>query len=528
MNFTPSLVFGLVSGGILTAWLLSLVSLRQTGILQQQGYEGRALVKWCFKKGNLEGRRYSLLTLALLLLLALFNLCFCFLGHKAANLISAVPYFGIYALYLISEHKRALKVPLRSTPRVIRLTVCNFILLALFSCGFGFGLEAVAQAIDKEWYYLFRYAYFAFLPFITPFMLAFSNLLMRAYEVPHSRKFVRAAKAKLKAATCVKVGITGSFGKTSVKNFAAAILSEKFRVIATPASYNTPLGIARTVNAEGLDCDVFLAEMGARKTGDIQELCDMVEPAYGVVTGVCCQHLETFGSLDAVRQEKGVLAKYVERPVLGKSAEGMSENALLEGRDFCAETVELSEEGVTFSLELNGETLPVALPLYGRQAAQNVALAAALALSLGMSVEEISRGIGRIQPVPHRLELIRANGLNILDDSYNSNVEGARNAVEALRAFQGKKCVVTPGLVELGALEEAKNAELGKELVGIDLVILVGETRVLPVKNGYLEGGGEAEKLKIVPTLAGAQEILARELGAGDCVLFLNDLPDKY
>ena len=528
MNLPFSLVLGLVCGGILTGWFLALCSLRAQGILQQENYAGGAMVRWCFKKGNLEGRRFSLLALSLALLTALFNLCFSFCGYKTANLVALAPFAGLFVIYCVSERKRALKVPAKPTPRLVRLAVCNTILLMAFSCGFAFACEAVAQAVNAQWYYLLRYVPFAVLPFAIPFVLALSNLVMKAYEIPHANKFIRRAKKALDGSACVKVGITGSFGKTSVKNFAAAILSEKFRVIATPASYNTPIGIARAVNENGLDCDIFLAEMGARKTGDIAELCDMIQPEYGVVTGVCGQHLETFGSIDAIRSEKGVLARRAKKAVLGVSAAELREDALLEGRDFSAEDVVLSEEGVSFTLSIGGVKLSVSLPLYGRQVAENVALAAALAFSFGMSAEEIARGIGKITPVPHRLQKIEGNGLHILDDSYNSNAAGAANAVEALKAFGGKKGVVTPGLVELGALEESENEALGKLLAGLDCVILVGETRVLPVRKGYLAAGGEEEKLHVVPTLERAQSVFAKELSAGDCLLFLNDLPDKY
>ncbi len=531
MNLTLSLTLAIVFGGILTAFFLSLCTRRQLGILQQEGYSSEALLKWCFKKGNLEGRRLSLLALSLLLLTALVNLCFCFAGYKIANLIALAPYAGIYALYVLSEERRALKVPVKFTARLTRLTVCNTLFVAALSCGFAFACEAVAQAVGSEWYFLFRYVPFAALPFAVPFVLAFSNLVMRLYEIPHAKKFVTRARRALENSACVKVGITGSFGKTSVKGFAETILSEKFRVLATPSSYNTPLGIARTVNEKGLDCEIFLAEMGARRTGDIAELCELVNPAFGVVTGVCGQHLETFGTLEAVRAEKGVLARRAAHVVLGASVADMAEgkqNALVAGRDFGAEEIVLSERGVAFTLLLKGEKLPVELPLFGRQVAENVALAAALALQLGMSKEEIAAGISKIRPVPHRLEKREGNGLVILDDAYNSNPEGAKNAVEALRAFGGKKCVVTPGLVELGAIETETNEALGRTLAGLDLVILVGETRVLPVRNGYLAAGGEESRLFLVPVLEKAQEIFTEKLSAGDCILFLNDLPDKY
>ncbi len=133
-----------------------------------------------------------------------------------------------------------------------------------------------------------------------------------------------------------------------------------------------------------------------------------------------------------------------------------------------------------------------------------------------------------IEQIEHRLQLIENGGVNILDDGYNSNVKGARAALKVLNYFKGRKIVVTPGLVELGVLEEEENCEFGKNLAGFDLVVLVGDTLVKFVEKGYKQAGGAAEKIRTVPTLASAQEELKGYLKQGDTVLFLNDLPDIY
>lgn len=514
-------------GAIVGALLFTLCMLPMLGALQQSGYSGKAFLRWYYRKGNVLSRRFSLLALTLLLLVALFALCFSFTGAAVANLISAVPFIGSCALFLYSM-RSALKVPLRRTGRAIRLAVCNFILTVLILFGLCFGLACAAAAIDSGLAYLFRFLPVTLVPLILPEVLFLAGLIMKAYEVPRNKRFIRRAERALSESSCIKVGITGSFGKTSVKTYAKAILSQKYKVTATPASYNTPIGIAKTVN-EGLDCDIFLAEMGARKTGDIAELCELVKPAYGVVTGICGQHLETFGSVEAIEKEKGVLAKSAQTVVLGASANGItSEKGLREGVDYAAENVRLTAEGTSFELRIGERSVPVTTALLGRHAAEDIAIAAALSHALGMSLEEIAQGIAQIRPVPHRLQKIEANGLHILDDSYNSNVEGAKNAVETLRLFGGKQYVVTPGIVELGEMEEEENAKLGASFVGLDGVILVGETLVLAVRQGYLGAGGDESRLRVVPTLARAQELLAAELSAGDSVLFLNDLPDIY
>ena len=528
MNFTSGLIDGIIFGGVLTCFFAGITSGRLMAILQQGGYSGKRFLKWYCGKGNIQRKRLSLLSLALVLLIALFNVCFSFAGFKIANLVSILPFVGLFLLYLISEKKYALKVPVNVTPRLKRLIVANVIVLFFVSIGLGFGLAGISLAIDAEWFYLLRFVPFALLPIVLPFTLICANGVMLVYEIPHNNAFISRAKKTLDNAKCVKVGITGSFGKTSVKNFAAQMLGTKYKVIATPSSFNTPMGIARTVNEQGLDCDIFLAEMGARHLGDIAELCDLVEPEYGIVTGVCEQHIETFGSLENIKKEKSVLAKRVrKKAVLGKTCDFPVENALREDVEFALKELVCTKDGISFTLNLEGKEIAMRSALLGKHTAEDIALAAALCHLLGMSLEEIARAVETLKPVPHRLQKIEANGRTILDDSYNCNIEGAKNAVETLKLFDGKKIVVTPGIVELGTLEEALNEKLGAELVGLD-VILVGETLVLPVRKGYLDAGGDEANLKVVPTLEKAQEILAKELEEGDTVLFLNDLPDIY
>lgn len=157
-------------------------------------------------------------------------------------------------------------------------------------------------------------------------------------------------------------------------------------------------------------------------------------------------------------------------------------------------------------------------------------MAATLAYEMGLTAEEIQRGIAKIEPIPHRLQLIQSNGVYILDDGYNCNLVGAKAALEVLSLFEGRKCVVTPGIIECGILEEELNGELGKEIASgeFDKVILVGDTLVGAVKEGYQTAGGDLERVATVKTLGNAQALIGKWIQEGDCVLFLNDLPDTY
>ena len=364
---------------------------------------------------------------------------------------------------------------------------------------------------------------------------------MGVFENARNRKFVKRAGQVLNEKKIVRVGIVGSYGKTSVKNILNTILSEKYKVVATPLSYNTPIGIAKTVALpEFENAEILIAEMGARKVGDIAELCEIVKPDFAVFTGVCEQHIQTFGSIERVFAEKSEIIKSGAFVVCGENLKARVEEAF--EKEYIEEAVAFAGSSqvedlqflpmqTKFVLRLGEEKIGVSTRLLGRAAVENIALACVLAYEcLGLSAGEIARGVEKIEPVPHRLELIESGGAYILDDGYNCNLVGAKEALNALGRFTGGKCVVTPGIVECGVLEEEINGELGKELAksGIDKVVLVGETLVGAVKAGYMEAGGDEKKLTVVKTLDEAKTELAHWLGAGDCVLFLNDLPDVF
>lgn len=524
---------------IALALLLPLCTFKMLGALQQAGYDGKRFAKWSVRKGNMVYSRYILLAFLVALSSAVLAVVFSFTGMWAAY-ISLLPFPVFVAVYCRAD-KRALKVPLVYTGRAQRVyaleCVCVFVAAALLTLG----VNAASYYAEAELLSHLRYLPLAVLPILLPLLLRLANAIDAPFSEAKNRKYVAAAREKLRAAKCVKIGITGSFAKTSVKNFAAALLSEKYREFATPGSYNTPVGIAKAIeNADLNEYDFFLAEMGARRKGDVGELCGLVAPDHCVITGICPQHVETFGSLENVIAAKGeILAGTKEGGYafvgddentrkLHASAAKLVEVRVGEEGGYAARGVQCSAEGTRFMLSLGGEEIAVHTKLLGAHNARNIALAAAIAHKFGLTKEQIAAGIGKLEYVPHRLQPFEANGVTVLDDAYNANVVGAAEAVDVLRLFGGKKYVVTPGIVELGILEEDANFALGEKLAGLDAVVLVGATLVLAVKRGYIAAGGDAEKLTVVPDLAAAQKYLSEKLCKGDAVLFLNDLPDIY
>lgn len=518
------------------ALLLSAAAVSSVGIMQQCGYKNGGYWRWLRRKDNLFYNRLSVLALMLALATTVVSLCFSFLDAAWSLGLAAATYALLCALFISASRKYALKVKTKRTGRATRLFILFLFLNIALAVGAFWGLWALAEWNGSEIYGLIAYAPLSLLPICLPTTLMIANAITGVFENARNRKFVKRAGQVLDETQMIRVGIVGSYGKTSVKNVLKTILSEKYSVVETPESYNTPMGIAKTVSSpEFAGKQVFIAEMGARKKGDISELCALVKPDFAIFTGVCEQHIATFESLDAVWQEKSVILKNTaQKTVCGMGLQTRVENGDFDKEKIAyaleTEEIQLGATETEFVLKLDGESVQAKTRLLGGAAVENIALAATLAKELGLTAEEIARGISKLQSVPHRLALTEQNGVYILDDGYNCNPVGAREAIAALCRFKGGKCIVTPGIVECGVLEEKINETLGADIAkaNLDKVILVGDTLVGAVKSGYLSAGGDETKLSVVKTLDLAQAALSEWIKSGDCVLFMNDLPDVY
>ncbi|MDX1639128.1 MAG: UDP-N-acetylmuramoyl-tripeptide--D-alanyl-D-alanine ligase, partial [Balneolaceae bacterium] len=342
------------------------------------------------------------------------------------------------------------------------------------------------------------------------------------------------------------IGITGSYGKTSTKFMIRDLLQERYRVCSTPGSYNTPMGICKVINNDlKAHHQVLILEMGARYEGNIDELCDIVQPDISVVTNVGIAHLETFGSQDAIARTKSTVVRRlnpngtavlnVDDPRVRKMAELRNDIEVvrvgLEQGEIKASDISYGPEGTRFTLHLNGRTEPFQTSLLGAHNVMNMLLAVGVATLFDIRPRTMALAASRIEPVEHRLELKRNDNLYVIDDAFNSNPVGARNAVEILSGFQsGRRIIITPGMIELGELEEQKNYEFGQQIgrAGLDLVILVGRERTKPIREGILFTGFDDGKIRVVNSLFEANDILRDFADAGDVVLYENDLPDSY
>ncbi|WP_333804110.1 UDP-N-acetylmuramoyl-tripeptide--D-alanyl-D-alanine ligase [Sulfurospirillum sp.] len=342
------------------------------------------------------------------------------------------------------------------------------------------------------------------------------------YEKMLFLSFKKEAEKKLMENSTLKVvAITASYGKTSIKNFLAQILSTKLHVYKTPRSVNTLGGIIKDIN-ESLPnvCDVYIVEAGARMKGDIDEIARLVNPHIAVVGCIGEQHIEYFKTLENIRNTKMemVNSSRLEKAFVHESAHIKETQTIV---SFGAELsdIEATLEKLSFSMMFDGVKEPFSCNLLGDFNAINIAAAIHVAHTLGLSIEEIRTAVARLQGVEHRLQKIEAGGKLIIDDSFNGNLEGMLSSYELVSKHQGRKIIITPGIVE--STEEA-NTTLAKKIDEIfDLVMITSKTNA-KILDAHVK---KAQKI-IISDKSKLQEILAEHTHAGDVILFSNDAPN--
>ena len=455
---------------------------------------------------------------------------------SAANLKAAVQIPLCAAFYSAAIaavcFKRKTRIKPRLTKRFLRINIAAIsVYIALGAAAyFCFGKN-----------YKLVYAYFAAFSILLPLILAVGVLLNLPTDRVEYAFFVRRAKKTLEnRKDLIKIAVTGSCGKTTVKNYLAAMLSVRYKVLATPASYNTPLGICLALKDLTENHRVFIAEMGARKKGDIAELCKIVKPDMTIITGITPQHLQTFKTMENIIEEKsaavralgengvaiisgdtkGSLEIYV-KAACDKVLAGINKNAY-----FGAENISLSTVGAQFTLRYGKKRRQIKTDLLGKHNVTDFVLAAAAAVELGVSVDKICSIAHTLTPPEHRFKsYTTSGGFTVIDDGYNANIEGLKSASGVLSLYRGIKVAVVSGIAEGGKNSVSLNMEAGR-IFGktADTLIAVG-----PYAEYIASGAASGTCFVItVKTLDEAKEELKKINLKGGVVLFANDMPDKY
>lgn len=452
-------------------------------------------------------------------------------GLQLVSLVLAIPY--ICVLLSLTYPKEA-KKKLVYTARVKRLNATTGILLLM--------ILLVASAVLGASQIL---GILFICVSLTIYLVLLANLCNVPIENAVKQYYIKDAKRLLKACPDLKIiGITGSYGKTSVKYYLHTLLSAGFDVLMTPESYNTPMGVVKTIR-EGLRAthEIFLCEMGARHVGDIKEICDIVHPQIGIITSLGYQHLETFKSLDNVVSTKKELfdALPIQGPryVNGDNSyvlqygvnKGAISYGLEEDNEYRAVDLQYSEKGTSFRvIAPDGAEEVFTTELLGEHNVVNITGAIAIAHDLGIPLDKLKLPVRRLKGAPHRLQPIAKGNITIIDDAYNSNPNGAKMALKTLGRFEGVKVLVTPGMVELGAEEDRYNHEFGEDASKVcDYIVLVGKKQTQSIQKGVEESGFSKEHYYVAEHLQDALAyVYAIKTEQKLIVLLENDLPDNY
>lgn len=548
---TEYVLFAFVASLVNTVFAC-VISRKFMQIMQSTGYVRASYDKWTFRRDNIYITRLCMMAMLSFMAYLLFSVGFSYTQNQWNSYVGFVFYAFFAIIYVHFDFKRKQKSRLVLTSRAVRLMATFAVLYFCFSVLVLTVMQMLGYVFMENTYFLdVRFGILCITPLMIPVIVEFADFINKPFENANNRKYVRrAAKTLEEADNLIKIGLTGSYGKTSVKEILRTILSVKYNVLSTPASYNTPMGICKSVRRYDGTQDVFIAEMGARRSGEIKELTDIVRPDYGILTGIGNQHLETFGTQDAILNTKYELVKGVKEggtvifDIDSENTYRLSERAKRDGKVkvICAgvdkerttrlycEDVVTDVTGSVFRLCDGDKKLKVSTVLIGKHNVSNIMLAASASYELGLSLEEIAQGIALIKPIRHRLEVMKnEKGMIIIDDSYNSNVEGTIAALDVFAGFHGRKIVITPGLVELGRMEDLENFRFGRRLAKVaDYAIIVGKPNAYKIRDGLLDEDFPYENIKIVSSLDEAIKHLSEISSEGDVVLFENDLPDKF
>ncbi|PJE69549.1 MAG: hypothetical protein COU98_01425 [Candidatus Staskawiczbacteria bacterium CG10_big_fil_rev_8_21_14_0_10_38_10] len=365
---------------------------------------------------------------------------------------------------------------------------------------------------DIFWYTVALLVFDIFCPVIVSFIVLF----FQPFAFLMKKRVLKRAKLKREEfKKLLVIGITGSYGKTSTKEFLATILSQKFSVLKTKEHINAEIGIAQTILKElKHEHQIFITEIGAYEKGKIKEVCEMLQPKFGVLTGINEQHMATFGSQNNIVAGKYELIRSLpqngaaffngdnefcqklyektdEKKKIVFSTPGRS-SKIIETPDLLASDILVEKESVSFKvISKDGDKAGFKLNLLGAQNIENILLAAVVAKELGMSLEEIAKTCQRVKPDEGGMKLKKGiSDVNIIDSTYSSNPNGVISHLEYLKIWPGRKIIIMPCLIELGKASKEVHKRIGKKIAEVcDLAIITTEDRFEDIESGAIKAG---------------------------------------
>jgi len=368
-------------------------------------------------------------------------------------------------------------------------------------------------------------------------------VILKPVEKRLSRKWMLSARKRLKQVRPTVVAITGSYGKTSTKGYVAHILSASYSVVASPASFNNLMGLSRAVNDRVVPgTEVFIAEMGVYGRGEIRELSESFPPDIAAITTIGEAHLARMGSREVIFQAKSEItekARTVVLPIDETELAGLAEKCRAEGKRVITVSVVpgtdadvvVDAAASTVSVRENGSVATATVVIPGVGHAVNLAVAVGIAHALEIPLATVASRLGALPDSPHRAEVQYAeSGVVVIDDTYNSNPVGSQRALEGAAAIAAERggplVVVTPGMVELGHVQAARNEAFAASVAAHGgHLFAIARTNRAALTAGAASVGGP---VRIFDRRTEAVAAALDQAGDRGVILYENDLPDHY
>lgn len=443
---------------------------------------------------------------------------------------------GVYAyLSWKVDQKKVYIKKLVFTHRAKRLFFIHTLLCVSLIALFHYGMdESIFIFLLPLWY---------FIPWL---LLLLSALICEPLEQWIKGCYVEDARNILaQRDDLIKIGITGSYGKTSVKHILHTLLLEKYYAYMTPHSYNNLMGLTISIRTQLNPLhQVLIAEMGADHVGEIDDLACFIHPSIAVITAVGPQHLSTFHTQENILNEKMRLVErlpfhgiavlnydnaYIRSYPIKHSCKCITYGIHYEDVDVRAVHIQYSVKGSRFTVLHPEGSFTVETLLLGEHNVLNICAAIAVALSLQIPVANIQAAIKRLRYVEHRLEVVNMGLYTLLDDAYNSNPQGAGYALDVLAAMPNRRYLLTPGFLDLGAEKQQAHIAYAKKMSRCaDEILLIGKKQTADIYQTLIQMKFPITQIHVCESTKEAFSLLHQMVKKGDCALIENDLPDAF
>ena len=393
---------------------------------------------------------------------------------------------------------------------------------------------------------------------LLPLIIGLVVLGLQPLTIWRKNKILNQARQIIKnRSDLLVIGITGSYGKSGVKELLAHILSQKYKVLKTQANQNTEMGVALAIiNDLKPEHQIFVGEIGAVHKGKIAQTADIAKPKIGILTGINQQHLGVFGGQKNIIDAKFELLEAIPengRAIFGQNSAAIlnfnskfvrdnfdsqkqkikSEKIIFVGKDIFASNIKTTTDGLSFDLNYRDQKIDVNTNAQGLWMVDTIILSIAGAIAAGMDFAAAVAIINQTNFTPFNLkiksgEVKPRQKINIIDSTYSANPDGVMAHLDYLKLWKGKKAIIMPCLIELGSESKKIHFEIGKKIAAVcDLAIITAKDRFGEIKNGALSAGMKSENIIFCDRPQKIADILKNRLSSGDILLLEGRLPQK-